>query len=154
MSNKIDELDLTILKTIEKDARASLSEIADSLGTTRAIVHQRIQKMEKVGIIEGACYIVNPKLIGYSTCAYIGIKLEKGSKYDEVIQQLKEIPEVVECHMVTGSFVLLLKLYARNNEHLKEIIDQLLKNAPGIRETTTMISLEHNIKRNVEIKQV
>lgn len=92
---------------------------------------------------------MNPKSLGYSTCTYIGLNLERGSMYKKVVEQLQGIPEVVECHFTTGSYTMLLKLYARDNEQLMDLLNNHIQTIAGVVSTETLISLDQSIKREV-----
>ena len=99
---RIDNLDKKILQIIMKNARIPSKDVAQECGVSRAAVHQRIQRMIDMNVITGSGYHVDPKTMGYTTCTYIGIKLERGSMYRTVVPELEKIPEVVECHFTTG----------------------------------------------------
>lgn len=93
---KIDKLDKQILEIISQNARIPFKDVAAECGVSRAAIHQRVQRLIDLGVIIGSGYHVNPKSLGYSTCTYVGIKLEKGSMYKSVVAELKKIPEIVE----------------------------------------------------------
>ena len=152
MSLKTDNLDLKILDIISKDARTSLSEVAEACGVSRAVVHQRVGKMMEKGVILGSGYWVNPKSVGYSTCTYVGINLERGSMYNDVVESLRRIPEIVECHFTTGNYTMLIKLYAHDNEHLMNLLNNRIQQIPGVTSTETLISLDQSIARQLPIK--
>ena len=151
MATKIDNLDLRILDIISKDARTSLSDVAEVCGVSRAVVHQRVAKMADKGVILGSGYKVNPKSVGYSTCTYVGINLERGSMYYDVVESLRRIPEIVECHFTTGNYTMLIKLYAYDNEHLMALLNNRIQQIPGVISTETLISLERSISRQLPI---
>ena len=115
---KIDNLDRQILEIISQNARIPFKDVAAECGVSRAAIHQRVQRLIDLGVIVGSGYHVNPKSLGYRTCTYVGIKLEKGSMYKTVVAELGKIPEIVECHFTTGPYTMLTKVYARDNEHL------------------------------------
>ena len=117
---KIDDLDRQILNIITKNARIPFKDIAEDCEVSRAAIHQRVQRLIDTGVIVGSGYHVNPKTLGYQTCTYIGIKLEKGSMYATVVPELEKIPEVVECHFTTGPYTMMVKLYAKDNEDLMD----------------------------------
>ena len=118
---------------------------------SRAAIHQRVVRMFDRGTITGSGYQINPKYLGFGTCSYIGIRLEKGSMYNAVVQELMKSPEVVECHFTTGPYTMLIKLYSRENEHLKDLLNNRIQEIPGVNSTDTMISLEQSIQRNIPI---
>lgn len=148
---KADILDKKILKVICVDARRSFKEIAAHCGVSRAAIHQRVVRMFERGIITGSGYQVNPKYLGFGTCSFIGIKLERGNMYNDVVRELQKIPEVVECHFTTGSYGMIIKLYSQDNEHLKDLLNNRIQEIPGVNGTDTMISLEQSILRNIPI---
>lgn len=148
---RIDNLDRKILEIIMKNARIASKDVAQECGVSRAAVHQRIQRMVDVKVITGSGYHVDPKVLGYSTCTYIGIQLEKGSLYRDVVPELEKIREVVECHFTTGRFTMLIKLYARDNQHLMELINDNIQHIPGVVATETLISLQESIHREVPV---
>ena len=148
---KIDSVDLKIMQIITTDARIPIKEISDICGVSRAAVHQRITRLTNAGIITGSAYNVIPKSVGYSTCTYVGIKLERGSMYKKVAAQLKNIVEIVECHFTTGPYTMLVKLYSRNNEHLMDLLNNRIQKIPGVVSTETLISLEETFTRNIPV---
>lgn len=149
---KIDNLDRKILEIIMKNARIPSKDVALECGVSRAAIHQRIQRMIDMNIITGSGYNVNPKVLGYATCTYIGVKLERGSMYRDVVPELEKIQEVVECHFTTGPYTMLIKLYARDNQHLMQLLNDKIQNIPGVTATETLISLEQSMNREIPIQ--
>ena len=148
---KIDNLDKKILKIIMRNARIPSKDVALECNVSRAAIHQRIQRMIDMNVITGSGYNVNPKTLGYATCTYIGVTLEKGAMYRAVVPELEKIEEVVECHFTTGPYTMLIKLYARDNEHLMELLNDRIQNIHGVTSTETLISLEQSLKREIPI---
>lgn len=148
---KIDDLDRQILEIIMHNARIPSKDVAAVCGVSRAAVHQRIQRMIDLEVITGSGYHVDTKVLGYHTCTYIGVKLERGNMYRDVVPELEKIREVVECHFTTGPFTILCKLYAYNNEHLMDLLNNRIQNIPGVVSTETLISLEQSMCREVPV---
>lgn len=148
---KIDNLDKNILSILSKNARIPFKDVAAECGVSRAAIHQRVQHLIAGGVITGSGFDVNPKSVGYSTCTYVGINLERGSMYKDVVQQLLTIPEIVECHFTTGSYTMLLKVYARDNEQLMDLLNNKMQMIPGVVSTETLISLDQSIKREIPV---
>lgn len=148
---KIDDLDRQILEIIMHNARIPSKDVAAVCGVSRAAVHQRIQRMIDIEVITGSGYHVDPKVLGYHTCTYIGVKLERGSMYRDVIPELEKIKEIVECHFTTGPYTILCKLYAYNNEHLMDLLNNRIQNIEGVVSTETLISLEQSMNREVPV---
>lgn len=148
----IDELDEKILRLITKNARIPFLEVARECGVSGAAIHQRVQRLLNLGVVYGSEFIVNPSKLGYNTCAYMGLHLEKAKYHTQVVEALKKIPEIVECHYTTGSYAIFVKIQTKTNNHLKRIIDEELQEVEGIARTETFISLEMEFKRQVPIK--
>lgn len=148
---KVDELDKQILEMISCNARLPFKDVANECGVSRAAVHQRVQHLIDAGVIVGSGFHVNPASLGYSTCTYVGITLEKGSMYKRVVEEFEKIPEIVECHFTTGPYTMLVKLYARDNEQLMDLLNNQLQDIPGVVATETLISLEQSVKREIPI---
>lgn len=151
MEKIIDKLDRKILEIITQNARIPFKDVALECGVSRAAIHQRVQRMIEMKVIVGSGYNINPKILGFNTCTYIGVKLEKGSMYKSVIPKLNEIPEIVESHFTTGPYTIILKLYAKDNEHLMELLNNQIQEIDGVVSTETMISLSEGVKRQVPI---
>lgn len=150
---KIDKLDKKILSILSRNARMPFKDVALECGVSRAAIHQRVQRLVDVGVITGSGFDVNPKSLGYSTCTYVGIQLERGSMYKTVVAKLALIPEIVECHFTTGSYTMLIKLYARDNEQLMDLLNNKLQTIDGVVSTETLISLEQSLKREIPITE-
>ena len=149
--DKIDKLDKKILSILSKNARIPFKDVAAECGVSRAAIHQRVQHLIDNGVITGSGFDVNPKSLGYSTCTYVGINLERGSMYRDVVERLMAVPEIIECHFTTGPYTMLLKLYARDNEQLMDLLNNKLQSIPGGVSTETLISLEQSIKREIPV---
>jgi len=148
----IDELDEKILKLITKNARIPFLEVARECGVSGAAIHQRVQRLLNIGVVKGSEFIVSPQKLGYNTCAYMGIYLDKAKHHKQVVDSLREIPEVVECHATTGQYAIFIKIQTKTNKHLKRVIDHDLQDIEGIARTETFISLETDFKRQVPIR--
>lgn len=146
----LDALDEKILKIIANDARISFLEVARKCNVSGAAIHQRIQKLNRMGVIRGSQFNIDPEKVGYETCAYIGLYLKEPSQFDEVTSKLQEIPEVVECHYTTGGYDIFIKIYARNNHHLVTLIHDKLQPL-GLARSETIISFREAIKRQLPV---
>ena len=110
-----------------------------------------MRKLEQARVISGSKFIVDTKVLGYSTMAFIGIYLEKASSNPEVVKELKKIPEVLECHYTTGNWSILIKLICRDNEHLMQLLNKKIQPIDGVSRTETYISLEQQIERQIQL---
>ena len=152
-SQKLDKLDKQILRMIAEDARVPFLEVARACNVSGAAIHQRIQKLNSLGIIKGSKFIIAPEKIGYETCAFIGLNLRNPENFDSVVKRLKDIPEVVECHYTTGDFDLFIKIYALNNHHLLNIIHDKLQPL-GLSRSETIISFNSAISRQLPVVDI
>ncbi|MDP5157900.1 MAG: Lrp/AsnC ligand binding domain-containing protein [Flaviramulus sp.] len=147
----IDGIDKKILRDLMQDARIPILEIARNVGISGAAIHQRIRKLEKSKLISGSKFIIDPKILGYSTLAFVGIYLDKAANTDDVIRALKRIPEVIECHYTTGNYSLFIKLYSLDNTHLMHILNREIQTITGVLRTESIISLNQQIDRQIHI---
>lgn len=143
-------MDLNILRLLSGNARKPYLEIARECGVSGAAIHQRIQRMYARGVITGAESLINPEAIGYETCAYVGIFLNDPAQFKSVVETLKQIPEIIECHFTTGQYDIFIKLFARNNDHLLDILQNQIQ-ALGVARTETLISFKQVFKRPMPI---
>lgn len=150
---QIDDTDRKILSFLIKNARMPFLEIARECGISGAAIHQRVKRLENSGIITGSRLLVKPEAIGLNVCAFIMISLSEGDKYPVVMEALRKIPEVVECHFVTGRYAMMVKLYCLDNEHLMEVIVNNLLKMEYIQSTETLISLQQPIERQIWVKE-
>ena len=151
--DKIDKLDRKILGILSQNARIPFKDVAAECGVSRAAIHQRVQHLIENGVIVGSGFHVNPKSLGYTTCTYVGLNLERGSMYRDVVERIATIPEVIECHFTTGSYTMLVKLFAKDNEQLMDLLNNKIQSIPGVVSTETLISLEQSIKREIPISE-
>lgn len=148
---QIDSLDKKILSIIQGNARVPFLEVARECNVSGAAIHQRVQKLIKIGVITGSEFVIDPKKIGYHTCAYIGIFLEKAGLYDDVVEELKKIPEITQCDYTTGNYSIFIKVYTKDNEHLKAILADKLQSIRGVSRTETFICLEESFNRHLPV---
>lgn len=146
----LDATDRKILKFLIKNARMPFLEIARECGISGAAIHQRIRKLDEAGIILGSRLIVDPRMLGFDVCAYVGIRLENPKDLNKTQEALKNIPEIVECHFITGSYSLFVKIYCLDNDHLMSVINAI-QALEGISSTETKVSLREAFQRQVYV---
>ncbi|MDD4646256.1 MAG: Lrp/AsnC ligand binding domain-containing protein [Bacteroidales bacterium] len=149
-SYKVDSIDRKILRLLSENGRVSFLEVARECGMSGAAIHQRVSKLEQQGIISGYSVKLSAENLGYHTCAYVGVFLEKAIMYHSVVSELEKISEIVESHYTTGNYAIFLKVYCKNNQHLMEILNGRIQTIPGVASTETLISLENGIMRDVQ----
>lgn len=148
---QIDGIDKIILNHLIKDARTPILKIARDVGISGAAIHQRLRKLEASGLIAGSKFVLNPKVLGFKSLAFVGIFLDTSIKYKEAIKRLKEIDEVIESHYTTGNYAIFIKILCRDNEHLMNVLNQKIQKINGVSRTETFISLDQQIDRQVKI---
>ena len=148
---QLDGIDKMILKRLMLDARSPVNSIAKEVGISGTAVHQRLRKLEKSKLIIGSQVLIDPKILGYKTLAFIGIYLDRAIRNQEAVRQLKKVPEVIECHYTTGNWSVLVKILCRDNEHLMQVLNSKVQNIEGISRTETYISLEQQIQRQIQL---
>jgi Lrp/AsnC family transcriptional regulator, regulator for asnA, asnC and gidA len=145
----IDNLDRKILSLLTRNARIPFLEVARACDISGAAVHQRVQRLIKLGIISGSQFNVDPKKLGFKTLAFIGIFLDNAALFNNVSEKLLEIPEIVQCHYITGQYAMFLEVYARDNEHLRIVLADKIQAIKGIARTETFISLDKLVNRQL-----
>jgi len=148
---KIDGIDKIILNQLMIDARTPILSIAREIGISGAAIHQRLRKLEASGLIKGSKFIINPKVLGFKTLAFVGIFLENSSKYKDAIKRLTEINEVIESHYTTGNYAIFVKILCKDNEHLMQVLNHEIQQIKGVARTETFISLDQQIDRQMKI---
>ena len=148
---KLDGIDKKILKMLMENSRRPILEIAKNIGISGAAIHQRLRKLEKQNLIIGSSIKVNTKILGYTTMAFIGIFLDRATNNKTVVNQLKEIKEILECHYTTGDWSVLAKLICKDNEDLMQILTKKIQTIKGVARTETYISLEQQINRQISL---
>lgn len=147
----IDGIDKTIIKMLVKDARTPVLSIARKVGVSGAAIHQRLKKLQKSKLIEGYQMIINPKSLGYTTTAFVGVFIDASHQFSSIIKSLKAIPEVVESHYTTGNYAIFIKVLCKNNEDLMHLLNNDIQNINGVLRIETFISLEQQINRQIHI---
>jgi len=145
----LDDFDIRILKTLDQDGRVAYSAIANEMGVSNTMIHQRISRLVEQGILEGTKPILNEKKLGYDWGAFTSLSLEKDHDSKRVIEELKKIPEVTECYYITGNYTLYIKIVAKNHEHMRKLLYEEIDNIPGIAKTDSIVELGCAFKRNI-----
>ena len=147
----IDGIDKIILNHLMADARTPILSIAREIGVSGAAIHQRLRKLEASGLIAGSKFVINPKVLGYKTLAFVGIFLDSSTKYKEAIKRLNQIDEVIESHYTTGDYSIFVKILCKDNEHLMQVLNHQIQLIKGVARTETFISLDQHIDRQMKI---
>lgn len=152
MKHQIDKLDKKILRLISRNARIPFLEVARECNVSGAAIHQRVQKLSNLGVIKRSEFVIDTYKIGYQTCAFIGVTLRDHNLFTNVIEELKKIDEIVECHYTTGRFAIFLKVYAKDNRDLLNVILRKISNIEGVKNTETFqMSLDEIFNRQLSV---
>ena len=148
----LDEFDKKILLQLEKDGRKAYSEIAKFLNISNTMVHQRVNRMKRIGILKGAGIILDERKLGYEWSAFTGLVLQEDSDSKAIIESLKQIPEVTECNYITGQYTLYIRIVAKSSEHMRSVLYDKIDHITGILKTESMIDFGAAFKRNVSVE--
>ncbi|MCQ2369709.1 MAG: Lrp/AsnC family transcriptional regulator [Paludibacteraceae bacterium] len=147
----LDKLDLKILSILSENAKTPFLEIARICNVSGAAIHQHIQHLTSIGVIKGSVFLLEPSLIGYNTCAFISVNLQPDADIASIAEELKKLPEIVECHITSGKSSLLLKVYTADNASLLELLSKIHL-VSGIISTNITISLKEEFARQIGVK--
>ncbi|SMD33096.1 Lrp/AsnC family transcriptional regulator, regulator for asnA, asnC and gidA [Reichenbachiella faecimaris] len=152
MIGQFDETDKKILRRLGENARVPFSTLANELGISNTMVHQRVNKLRQSGVIKNATYVFEPKVLGYTTEAMTRIQVTNAKYVNSLIAALKEIPEIVECSNITGKYALIIKIFAKDNSHLRDVLYSRIHPLAGVEGTDTTISFETAFQKNIAIE--
>lgn len=150
----IDKIDRKILQLLVGNARMPYLEIARECGISGAAIHQRVRKLDEQGVILGTHTVVDSKNLGYDVCAFVGLRMQDPSVGETTVTYLKNIPEIVECHYITGQYNLLIKMYCVDNDHLMHTMFDRVLRIPGVVATETFISLSEPFSRQIDVRHL
>jgi Lrp/AsnC family transcriptional regulator for asnA, asnC and gidA len=147
MAKKIDHVDCEIILKLIDNARKPFTEIAKELIVSTGTVHQRVKKLEKMGIINGYSLSINYHKFGYTLTVYVGIFIQTGYSAMNIIDELNKIPEVTVADLAAGTYSIFCKLRCRDTLHAKDVLFQM-QAVEGVKGTETMIMLEERLNDN------
>ena len=150
----IDKTDRKILQLLLRNARMPYLEIARECGISGAAIHQRVKKLDEQGIILGSRLEVNPRCLGYDVCALVNVRMQSSTIDSTIVEAVRAIPEVVECHFITGQYNLQIKMYCTDNDHLMHTLSESVLKIPGVVATETYISLNEPFSRQLDVRHL
>ncbi|MDA0194041.1 MAG: Lrp/AsnC ligand binding domain-containing protein [Bacteroidetes bacterium] len=148
---EIDNVDLKILSLLMDDAKIPYTEIAKKVYVSGGTVHVRMKKLEEMGVVTGTTLNMDYSKLGYDVTCFMGIFLQKSSLYDEVVEKLRVVPEIVKIHYTTGNYNIFIKIHCRDTRHLREVLHDKIQKVDGIERTETFISLEESLNRHIQL---
>lgn len=146
----LDRLDCKIIDILSRNARTSLLEIGRECNVSGAAIHQRVQKLVASGVIDHFETLLNPRTLDLNLRAFIGVVLDNPADAPQVIERLREIPEVVECHTVSGPYDFIIKVFARDSDHLYSLLHKSIEPVGNFR-TDTFLSFKENVRRQIKV---
>lgn len=149
--NQFDTLDLRIVEHLASNARMAFSQLAEILGVSNSLIHQRFRKLQESGVLGEAFFRVDPEVLGYQTSAFCQIVLARAQDIQEVIAELRKIPEITECVNIAGRYDIMVRLYGLNNSHLRDIIYEKIQAIKGVEGTNTFIVFETAFSHSIAI---
>lgn len=150
---EIDNVDLKILNILMEDAKIPYTEVAKRVFVSGGTVHVRMKKLEEMGIVTGTTLKMDYSKLGFDVTCFMGIYLLKSSLYDSVVNNLKEIPEIVKVHYTTGNYNIFIKIHCKDTQHLKDVLHDKIQKVEGIERTETLISLEESLNRHLSFSR-
>lgn len=150
LNNQIDALDRLILSELIDNARIPFSGLAKKLKVSNSLIHQRVAKLESRGILKSPSYALDAYQLGYETCAFIQIIISQPKFMKLVTHELEKIQEIVECVNTVGRYSMMVKVFAINNRHLRDIVYEKIQVIKGVEETNTMVTFETNFIRSIK----
>lgn len=148
---QLDGIDKIILRALMDNARQSVNQLALGVGISGTAVHQRLKKLERLGVIKQSQILLDTERLGYKTLAFVGIYLDKAMRNPEAVGHLRKIPEVVECHYTTGNWSILIKMLCKDNAHLMSLLNTQIQTIEGVSRTETFMSLDQQIQRQIQL---
>ena len=142
----LDTTDRSLLAAIQEDCKQSLAELGQLVGLSAPSVLERMRKLEEAGLVRGYHAHLDARRIGLDIGAFIGVGIDHPKRIAAFEKELAQIPDVLECHHVTGRHTLMLKVRTENTESLHKLIQQL-RELPGVARTETMIVLATQMER-------
>lgn len=148
---EIDEVDLKILSHLMQDAKTPYTEIAKKVYVSGGTVHVRMKKLEEMGVVRGTTLQLDYSKLGFDVTCFLGVYLQRSSLYDQVVSELKQIPEIVRIHYTTGNYNIFIKIHCRDTNHLREVLHDKIQKVDGIERTETFISLDESMSRPIQL---
>lgn len=149
--SQFDSLDFRIVELLAGNARIAFSQVAEVLGVSNSLIHQRVKKLKDSGLLQEPVFTLNPIILGYNTSAFCQLILAQAKEIRDVVAELQKIPEITECVNIAGRYDVMVRIYAKNNSHLRDIIYEKIQSIDGVEGTNTVIVFETAFSRSVAI---
>ncbi|HEX6387643.1 MAG TPA: Lrp/AsnC family transcriptional regulator [Anaerolineae bacterium] len=143
MNRQLDDIDRTLLRHLQCDARLTNAELARRVALSPPGLQKRLRRLEEMGVIGGYVTLVNHEAVGFDMLCFVQVTLERHEPeaVSRFKSQVQTMPEVLECHHITGEYDYLLKVVVRNRKHLEQFILETLTPVPGMDKIRTSLVL-------------
>lgn len=138
----LDSIDVKILRTLQNDGRASWASIAGIVGLSAPSVTERVRRLEESGYISGFSAEIAPAAIGLGLLGFVAVSIRDIAEHEALLDHIRNMPEIQECHVVGGDYDYLLKVRASSPEALAELLRDRVRCFPGVSRTKTVLVLE------------
>lgn len=138
----LDDIDVTILRTLQDEGRTSWARLAERIDLSAPSATERVKRLEESGHIQGFHATLDPKALDLGTLGFVAVSIENTAEHYTLLEQVKKLSEVQECHVVAGEHDYLLKIRARGPEALAKLLREEIRNLPGVSRTHTLLVLE------------
>jgi Lrp/AsnC family leucine-responsive transcriptional regulator len=141
---KLDSIDLRIARELQADGRLSFTDLAPRVGLTTSPCLERVRRLERAGIIKGYTAVLEPRSLGAGLLVFIELSLTYTSPeiFQDFKRAIQRLPQILECHLVSGDFDYLLKVRIPDMEAYRELLGELLRHLPGVRNSKTLVVME------------
>lgn len=141
---KLDRIDRMILDILQKNGRIAISELAAKVNLSTTPCSERVKRLERDGIIMGYYARLNPELVDKRLLVFLEIKLsaKSGDVFEQVARDLSEIPEVLECHLISGDFDYLIKARLKEMSAYRKLLGNILKKLPASASSHSYVVME------------
>jgi Lrp/AsnC family transcriptional regulator, regulator for asnA, asnC and gidA len=152
LKHQFDPVDLDLMEALTENARVPFSQLAQQMGLSNSLVHARVRKLKEAGVLTQPTYRVQPEALGYETCAFTQLMLTHARFLSPVVRKLEKIPEIVDCVNISGRYAVMVKIYATNNAHLRDVVYEKIQTIEGVEGTNTTVAFETPFSRGVPIR--
>lgn len=150
---ELDRIDRNILRTLQSNGRISFVELGERVGLSTSPCLERVRRLEQSGYITGYTAVLNPRLLDAALLVYVEISLEYTTPdiFEQFRDAVKFIPQVLECHLVSGEFDFLLKVRIADMAAYRELLGEILHRLPGVRDSKSYVVMEE-VKETLSIE--
>lgn len=153
MRRQLDRIDAKILRALQENGRISFVDLGEKVGLSTSPCLERVRRLEKAGYIRGYTAVLNPKLLDAALLVYVEIRLEYTTPdiFEQFSAAVRDLPQVLECHLVSGDFDFLLKIRIADMETYRNLLGEILHRLPGVRDSKSYVVME-DVKETLAVE--